>query len=372
MPVPDPIAAAPLTASSLEAFPTFCRVRMLCAAGPVDAEDAAGRALVDAAPVLIWSSAVSRGLEYVNLAWLEFTGRAMADEQGDGWLCGVHTDDRELVRIAYRQAATAAAPLEVEYRLRNRHGQYRWMLAKSVPRFADDGTLAGMVGGCVDVTEHRQACLELERLLDASDQAHVNLAEQTRRLHQLADTDPLTGLLNRRGFREHFERELARSARYGRALACIVLDIDFFKRINDTHGHAAGDATLVRIADIISRQCRPSDVVCRYGGEEFCVMLPETSELGAAVLAERMRVSLEDSLIVAAGQALRVTSSFGVADRLGEADTVEDLVERADQALRAAKRLGRNQVVRFQCDEALRPWGVELGQSVGHHQPGSR
>jgi len=372
MPVPDPIAEALRAISPAQPFPITAQVHASGAIAPVEVAEAAGRSLVDAAPVLIWSSATDQGLEYVNRAWLDFTGRMPVEELGDGWLGGVHPEDRELVQTTYRQAAAAVTSVEIEYRLRDRHGQYRWMLVKSVPRFAADGTLAGMVGGCVDVTGHRQVCLELERLLLASDQAHVNLAEQTRRLHQLADTDPLTGLLNRRGFREHFERELSRSSRYGRALACIVVDIDFFKRINDTHGHAAGDATLMRIAEILSRQCRPSDVVCRYGGEEFCLLVPETSELGAAMLAERMRMALADTLIVVAGQALRVTSSFGVAERLGDADSVDDLVDRADRALRAAKRLGRNQVVRFQGGEAFTPWIVELAHSAGNGETANR
>ena len=120
----------------------------------------------------------------------------------------------------------------------------------------------------------------------------AELRESEARFRGLADSDPLTGMLNRRSFRDEFKREWARALRYGRALACIMLDIDFFKRINDAHGHAGGDAVLKRLAEVLIRECRPSDRVCRYGGEEFCILAPETDEDGAAALAERLREAL--------------------------------------------------------------------------------
>jgi diguanylate cyclase (GGDEF)-like protein/PAS domain S-box-containing protein len=308
----------------------------------------------------MWMADASDAAIYFNQCWLDFTGRDPQCELGAGWLGGVHPDDRAAVLAARRKASQARARLELEYRLRCHNGLYRWMLATSVPRLARDGQFIGTLGTCVDITEHRQSRIELEQLLAASDEAHANLAEQTRRLHRLADTDPLTGLLNRRGFREQFEREWLRSLRHQRSLACVMLDVDFFKRVNDTHGHAAGDAALRWIAELLSRQCRPSDVICRYGGEEFCIMAPETTEQGAAHLAERIRFSLAETPIRAGGRALQITASFGVADCLGELNNVDELVERADQALRIAKQSGRNRVVRFASEESLVEW-------VGQH-----
>ena len=294
--------------------------------------------------------------DYFNRGWLDFTGRGLDEELGDGWMKGVHPDDREYLVAELRKAAESGSRSEIEYRLRCHNGQYRWMLATTVVRGGPGGHPAGMIGTCVDITEHRQSRLELQQLLTASDAAHASLAEQTQRLHRLAETDPLTGLLNRRSFLELFERERMRSLRYQRPLALILLDIDFFKRINDSHGHAAGDTALKRIAELLIAHCRPMDVVCRYGGEEFCVMTPETTEAGAANLAERIRLALADCCIQARGRTLRVTGSFGVADCVGDLNNVDQLIERADRALYVAKQTGRDRVVRFASDDSLVEW----------------
>ncbi len=165
----------------------------------------------------------------------------------------------------------------------------------------------------------------------------------------LSEVDPLTGVLNRRSLCERMEREWSRSLRHGRPLAAAMFDIDFFKRINDTHGHAAGDAILQRVAMVLIQQCRPSDLICRYGGDEFCILIPETTEAGAAQLAERLCAALAHRQMHVSGQTFAVTGSFGVAERLEETDNVSSLVEQADQALLAAKQAGRNRVVRASC-----------------------
>jgi diguanylate cyclase (GGDEF)-like protein/PAS domain S-box-containing protein len=304
-------------------------------------------------PVGIWTAAANGPRNYFNRGWLDFTGRTMADELSSGWLEGVHPDDREYVAAAYAATPHAESPFELEYRLRRHDRQYRWIFDTSVPRRGSDGATIGSIGACLDITERKQSQLEIEQLLAASDAAHSRLAEHTRRLHRLAETDALTGLLNRRSFREQSEREWVRALRYERPLACIMADIDFFKRVNDSHGHAAGDATLTRIAQLFARQCRPSDLVCRYGGEEFCILAPETNEPGAARLAERMRQALADTPIQVGGVELRVTSSFGVADCVGELNTVDELVERADRMLHVAKNSGRNQVLCFASEDPL-------------------
>ncbi len=113
-----------------------------------------------------------------------------------------------------------------------------------------------------------------------------------------------------------------------------MLDLDYFKRINDTQGHAAGDAALQQVGQLVSDQCRPSDTVCRYGGEEFCIMVPETDEAGAATLAERIRFKLAQTPLELDTRTLSVTASFGVADCVGELDRADDLIERADRAAR--------------------------------------
>jgi two-component system chemotaxis response regulator CheY len=161
-----------------------------------------------------------------------------------------------------------------------------------------------------------------------------------RRLRDIARLDPLTGSMNRRSFHERFSVEWDRASRYGHALSCAMIDLDHFKRINDMHGHAAGDAVLQGIACLLESHCRASDVLARYGGEEFCVLLTETDEPGAAAWAERTRLAITEARIPFAEQTLSVTASFGVAARLPDIANPEALVALADQALSVAKETG--------------------------------
>jgi diguanylate cyclase (GGDEF)-like protein len=126
-----------------------------------------------------------------------------------------------------------------------------------------------------------------------------------------------------------------------------MLDIDFFKRVNDTHGHPAGDSVLVSIAALLSGARRESDVVCRFGGEEFCVMLPETGEDGARAWADRLRLKIASLPITIGNTTLNVSASLGVAQRLDDTATCETLIDHADQALLVAKQNGRDRVVKF-------------------------
>lgn len=168
-----------------------------------------------------------------------------------------------------------------------------------------------------------------------------------RRLRDVARFDPLTKTMNRRSFHELFEREWERAARYGNPLSCVMIDLDFFKRINDAYGHAAGDTVLQQVGDLLKTHCRSSDYVARYGGEEFCALLSETDGEGATAWAKRLCTALAQSPILHSGQALHVTCSLGVATRLVDTSGPEALVALADQALGAAKELGRNRVVHF-------------------------
>lgn len=166
-----------------------------------------------------------------------------------------------------------------------------------------------------------------------------------RQLSRLANTDPLTGLPTKRTFDEHFVKEWHRSERYGLPLSFVITDIDFFKRINDTFGHPAGDQVLKGVAAALKDSCRMSDFHCRYGGEEFCALLPETDESQAAIWADRLRRRLANLEFKFDGKPLRITSSFGVAQRGPDTTKPEDLTEAADQALVVAKQSGRDRVV---------------------------
>ncbi len=170
--------------------------------------------------------------------------------------------------------------------------------------------------------------------------------EQSRvQLAELANTDPLTKLKNRRSFEEHGAHHLAMARRYKTDLSLLLLDIDFFKNINDRHGHQTGDEVLTQVADLLAEQVRAVDIVARIGGEEFAVLLPATNRLGAAVLAERIRAAIEQAEFPADDKALAVTVSVGIASLGAEpVDSIDELLAIADKRLYLAKNNGRNRI----------------------------
>lgn len=231
--------------------------------------------------------------------------------------------------------------LELSRRIRHDElPHYVYVLLLTAKSHSED-MIAGLDAGADDFVSKPIRSGELLARLAAAQR----MLELERKLRASSKEDPLTGALNRRTFYELFEREWKRSVRYGLPLSCVLLDIDFFKRINDTHGHPAGDSVLRAVAQLLNRQCRATEYVCRYGGEEFCVLLPETDERGAIVWAERVRAALAELQFPVSGGSLRVTGSFGVAERLEDMRGTETVVDVADQALIVAKQSGRDRVV---------------------------
>lgn len=177
--------------------------------------------------------------------------------------------------------------------------------------------------------------------------AGTRVLELETRLSLLAKLDPLTGLVTQRTFYEDTNKEWTRSTRHLFPLSCVMLDIDFFKRINDVYGHRVGDEVIRRIAAILKENCRSSDIVSRYGGEEFCCLLPETDETAAALWADRVRQQIAATRFHTDEVEFSVTSSMGVAERRPDIASVSALVEKADQALLVAKRSGRDRVMMY-------------------------
>ncbi|MBP2310945.1 diguanylate cyclase [Azospirillum soli] len=181
--------------------------------------------------------------------------------------------------------------------------------------------------------------------LKARLKAGGRITEMHRQLLEQAHTDPLTGAANRRFFLERAQEEIARSRRYGHPLSVLMTDIDHFKRINDTHGHAAGDEALKRFANLLRDDLRPSDLIGRYGGEEFVVLLPETELADAPAVAERLRAKVEGAELVHDGISFHMTVSIGVAAVDLRDGMIEAALNEADAALYRAKETGRNRVV---------------------------
>lgn len=188
----------------------------------------------------------------------------------------------------------------------------------------------------------------LKRTVRYAIQRHEVQTENQRlmaRIQRQSRDDALTGVLNRHSFTTELDREWARSTRNHSPLSCVMIDVDLFKSINDAYGHATGDEVLRVIGQRIQAECRECDLVGRYGGEEFCVVLPDIAERGAVVWAERVRQSIADHKIIVADKCLSVTASFGLAQRQPSTTQPLQCVDLADQSLLMAKRYGRNQVL---------------------------
>ncbi len=207
-------------------------------------------------------------------------------------------------------------------------------LAERLARAADQGSLVA---------------LEAERIADPRlRQAFSQLADRVADTWSLATVDPLTGIANRQAVLARLDEELLRANRYRRQLSVIIIDLDHFKRLNDAHGHAAGDAVLRHVGQRLAASVRSVDVAGRYGGEEFLVVLPETGPDAAASLAEKLRRVVGGAEVrLPDGELVSVTLSAGVAGGTGDVLDLDALVRDADAALYSAKALGRDQVYVF-------------------------
>ena len=194
---------------------------------------------------------------------------------------------------------------------------------------------------------YAQMVLELKQAKQNAEQLALELKMANDSLRELAFRDGLTGLYNHRYFQEVLESELERAQRYAHPLSLLLIDIDFFKKVNDSYGHPAGDQVLQEVSNTIVKLVRRCDIVARYGGEEFAVILPETSLTGARVLAQRIRRGIQQMKITCGEQTITVTISCGIACTENNHErpvTRNTLIEHSDQALYRAKKNGRNRV----------------------------
>lgn len=208
-------------------------------------------------------------------------------------------------------------PVTVEVHWRTRSGDVRLIAWSCTGLTGSDGTISGVVAAGIDVTERRR----LER-----------------RLRHLADHDDLTGLMNRRRFQEELERHLAECRRYGMTGALLVLDLDGFKAVNDTHGHSAGDGVLCGVAEALRSRLRGTDIVARLGGDEFAVLLPRGGVQAARRVAEALRRKVPAEVQAPDGTAMAV--SVGFAPFVDETASVDDVLASADASMYTVK-LGR-------------------------------
>jgi len=219
----------------------------------------------------------------------------------------------------------------------------RTFMVNGAPILDDGGAVRGALATFDDVTELEAQNDKLKDMLRVLEKSREEVRSQNQKLQVLATQDPLTQCLNRRSFFERFEMEFNRSQRYGHALSCIMADIDNFKSVNDTHGHQMGDQVLQKVAERLRSTLRESDVICRYGGEEFCVLLPHIGADDGLSTSERVRSAIASQDIYG----LKVTISLGISSMEFGATDPQELLGQADNSLYAAKNSGRNKSIRW-------------------------
>ena len=283
------------------------------------------------------STAVSAGFAYFLMASL-FNDLAMAQALRDSLLAG------EVIAMLLALALGLILGTQLSQRLKR--------LTRAI-RAMEHGELRQHVimGANDEIGQLAREFNQLSRTLAAREQelrdSREQIQRQAERLHTLSMADALTGLYNRRYMESHLATLVEQATTRGKALTALVLDIDYFKAVNDTHGHDAGDDVLREFAARIRKAIRGIDLACRLGGEEFVVIMPDTDMAVATIVAERLRrrIASEPFSIDRGAKALDVTISIGLATLDPGADNAASILKRADQALYRAKRDGRNRVV---------------------------
>lgn len=287
-------------------------------------------------PALMWLARQDGLATYLSDKWLAFVGRSLKDELGNGWAVSVHPEDMERCVGKYMDAVKNRKGVDLEFRLKRHDGVYRWILDHVQPRFDEAGNHLGFIGTCLDVTDLHDARELIEKQRD-------EIARQRDELAFIAKHDHLTNAFTRRYLFDQAEEEIKRSQRYEHDLYLIMLDVDKYKDINDTYGHNVGDDLLVALVDSLKKNVRSIDHVCRYAGDEFCIILPETDQAGAETIAERIRASAHE-IKLASVPGLKFSVSIGVAQYVPSMRSVEEWIYAADGALYASKQAGRNKV----------------------------
>ncbi len=266
-----------------------------------------------------------------NESYAQMRGKTV--EQLTGCLCYEVLQNRKSICEGCLVKGTfdSGYPNSKEKLLRVNGDSQVWIEIYTYPVFDEKGTVKSVIEYTRDITERKRT--EIER------------AMLVNRLKHLYQTDDLTGLLNRRALIDRLEKEIQRAKRYGSQLSLVICDIDYFKEINDRYGHDVGDRVLQKVSSLMQETLRNSDMIGRYGGDEFFLILPETSILGAQQIAERVRFIIhKHKFKIGRHKPIKTTLSLGIVEFQKNHEDITGFIRRADNALYMAKGKGRNRV----------------------------
>jgi diguanylate cyclase (GGDEF)-like protein/PAS domain S-box-containing protein len=288
---------------------------------PLSGEGELLDAVIDAAASLIVVADADGRLVRWNRACEQLLGYTQAELDDPGALLHLVPEAERGVAEAARRALVAGrSPIRTEFHWRTREGRLRLIEWTIIALAGPEGRVSYMVATGVDVTDARNWDAEREAVEE--------------RLRHMADHDALTGLFNRRRFEEELERHIAHGRRYGMSGALLLLDLDDFKQVNDRHGHRAGDRVLTAVAVVLRHRLRESDIVARFGGDEFAVLMPVGGDAEAAELADLLAAALNHDVPAPTGP---LHASVGIA-LFEESTTADEILSRADDAMYADKR----------------------------------
>jgi diguanylate cyclase (GGDEF)-like protein/PAS domain S-box-containing protein len=281
-------------------------------------------AVLDAATSLIVVADPQGALVRWNRACEQLLGYTASELAGPQALLDlVPADERQIAVAAIEALAAGESPVRAEFHWRTRNGELRLIEWSNTALTGPDGSVTHLVGTGIDVTETRQWAAE-------------RVAAEER-LRHMADHDALTGLYNRRRFEEELDRHIVHGRRYGVDGALLVIDLDRFKRVNDEHGHRAGDRVLAAVGRVLRGRLRESDILARFGGDEFAVLMPHGGAPEAAELANLLVTAVSREVVTPAG---RLDASVGYALFEDATSSSDEVLSRADDAMYADKAEG--------------------------------
>lgn len=275
--------------------------------------------IVESSPNMIWRSGKDAQCDYFNTTWLNFTGKTMEQEVGNGWVEGVHPDDLDACVKTYLESFEQRKPFEMEYRLKRHDNEWRWINDRGVPIYDHNGEFYGYIGSCMDVTGKVEG----------------------EKLREMAQNDGLTGIYNRQYFEQLARVQFEKAKQTQVYLSLVMIDIDKFKLINDIYGHHAGDMVLQQVALILQKSVRNSDILGRYGGDEFVILMLNTKYEEAIQILNNCQDTFNNLDLTYDQRSIKVSISYGI-KQMDDEERFEKLIVDADKKLYEMKAIKKN------------------------------